>query len=192
MNGFAEKEPNGKISHDSHPRLYSALPSGRFDYWLLSEKNPSFLTMTARNYFNKRFLNTNLSFQYPEPSEWRIVSKIYEIYSQVTKDEAENDGENSYAEGKFLCENKEDPNQHAHMRVYMQIANQGTEFEPIEERAKQAADRTVDTIHEEIQVLKLLTEKKSQHTPTLLGYKEEKQDNSGLVPGGYVCYLLWN
>ncbi|KAN0067302.1 hypothetical protein V8E54_014565 [Elaphomyces granulatus] len=100
--------------------------------------------------------------------------------------------QNSYAEGKFLCESKEDPNQHVHLRVYMQIANQETEFEPIEERAKQAADRTVDTIHEEIQVLKLLTEKKSQHTPTLLGYKEEKQDNSGLVPGGYVCYLLWN
>ena len=40
--------------------------------------------------------------------------------------------------------------------------------------------------------LKLFTEKKSTVTPVLLGYKFESQDARGLVPGGFVCYLVWN
>ncbi|KAJ9320086.1 hypothetical protein DTO027B5_8855 [Paecilomyces variotii] len=36
-----------------------------------------------------------------------------------------------------------------------------------------------------------LTEKGSSHTPKLLGYKTDKQDRSGLVPGGFIIWLVW-
>ncbi|KAJ9202264.1 hypothetical protein DTO164E3_3193 [Paecilomyces variotii] len=36
-----------------------------------------------------------------------------------------------------------------------------------------------------------LTEKGSSNTPKLLGYKTDKQDRSGLVPGGFIIWLVW-
>lgn len=36
-----------------------------------------------------------------------------------------------------------------------------------------------------------LTEKGSNITPKLLGYKISTQDRSGLVPGGFIIWLVW-
>ncbi|KAJ5193974.1 hypothetical protein N7472_006440 [Penicillium cf. griseofulvum] len=36
-----------------------------------------------------------------------------------------------------------------------------------------------------------LTEKGSSDIPKLLGYKTDKQDRSGLVPGGFIIWLVW-
>lgn len=32
---------------------------------------------------------------------------------------------------------------------------------------------------------------KSSNTPKLLGYKTTVQDNSGLIPGGFAVWLVW-
>lgn len=78
------------------------------------------------------------------------------------------------------------------MKVYMQMPNLGTEFDPPDKRAKQATDESPDALFNKVRALKLPTKKNSTVTPTLLGYKEATQDAGGLVPGGFVCYVLWN
>lgn len=44
---------------------------------------------------------------------------------------------------------------------------------------------------EELASLLDLTEKGSNITPKLLGYKIGTQDRSGLVPGGFIIWLVW-
>jgi hypothetical protein len=65
----------------------------------------------------------------------------------------------------------------------MQIPYEGTEFEVIEDRAQQASSRS----HNELIALKTFTAKGSTITPTLLAYKEGRQDSNGLI-----TYLVWN
>ncbi|KAJ5575726.1 hypothetical protein N7535_002652 [Penicillium sp. DV-2018c] len=43
----------------------------------------------------------------------------------------------------------------------------------------------------ELVAYKTLTDKQSTVTPRLLGYKEEEQDSSALVPGGFLISFAW-
>jgi hypothetical protein len=76
------------------------------------------------------------------------------------------------------------------MKIHMQIPYQGSEFELPEERATQASGILVDASQCEYDALQRLTEKDCKSTPTLLGHKKDKQQENGLVPGGYILYLL--
>lgn len=72
----------------------------------------------------------------------------------------------------------------------MQLPYKGSEMDRPEERAEQASE-TLDSIAQsEFDALQRLTEKRCESTPTLLGYKKDKQDEDGFVPGGYIFYLL--
>ncbi|KAJ5691066.1 hypothetical protein N7488_011801 [Penicillium malachiteum] len=72
------------------------------------------------------------------------------------------------------------------MRVYLQVPNEGTEFFPHEDRAKQAATSS----HTEIAAMKAFHEQESNITPQLFGLTEAKQDDEGFVPGGYVIHMV--
>lgn len=143
-----------------------------------------------RTFFSKRLVSpgTEISFDSPTPSKWTIVKKLSEAYHQLTERDVKNGQGPSYSQAKLLCRNIADPAEQAFMRIYMQIPYQGTEAEPPEDRAQQASSRT----HEELTALKTFTDKNSKITPTLLAYKEDKQDDRGIVPGGYITYLVWN
>ncbi|KAJ5831807.1 hypothetical protein N7474_000118 [Penicillium riverlandense] len=124
----------------------------------------------------------------PEPTQWRVLEAQTEIEHQRGKDQAR-EGNPSYAALKLLCENVRDPSFQALMRVYLQIpytntefmesttrATQAMEFKPIELDAHQAPSKDKQT---------------SKFTPALLGYEESQQDQSGLVPGGFLIYVVW-
>ncbi|PWY77338.1 hypothetical protein BO70DRAFT_63892 [Aspergillus heteromorphus CBS 117.55] len=71
----------------------------------------------------------------------------------------------------------------------MQIPLSGTEVEPSSDRAQQACS----FIPDELMALKAMIEcgSETQNTPRLLDYKEEKQDDTGLVPGGFIIWIVW-
>lgn len=73
--------------------------------------------MSDRKLF-KRFLGSEVTCDYPSPSTWIIKSKRYEKYDQYTSDEAKGIGP-STAIAEFSVENKDNPNQHALMKVFM-------------------------------------------------------------------------
>jgi hypothetical protein len=143
-----------------------------------------------RTFFSKRLvgLGTEISFDSPTPSKWTVIEKLSEAYDQLTEKDAKDGFRGSYSQAKLLCRNVANPAKEAFMRIYMQIPDQGTEFDPPEDRAQQALSRTPI----EFTALKTFTDKKSNITPILLAYKEDKQDNSGIVPSGFITYLVWN
>jgi hypothetical protein len=145
-----------------------------------------------RNYFSQRFTRTaNLSFTYPTPSTWQIVHKISENYRQLAEWNFQQNRVPAAAEGLFLCAKEGDSDQQAHMRVYMQIPYQGTEYEGREEMEGQTIYEPGETLFTEVEAFKAQEERHSRFTPPLLGYKQEKQDDSGIIPGGFLCYLIW-
>lgn len=150
--------------------------------------------MAGRNYFGKHFIGMNISFTEPRPSTWKLVTKVNEKHRQLDESDYESYKTPSSAWALFVCQNanvdkqsqwrrRDRPDEDLH-------ADQGSEFERPEERAKQATE-TLDSIAQsEFDALKRLTEKRCESTPTLLGYKRDKQDDHGLVPGRYIFYPL--
>ncbi|KAJ5529182.1 hypothetical protein N7527_002575 [Penicillium freii] len=65
----------------------------------------------------------------------------------------------------------------------------GTEYQPLEVRQRQAAPSRK---HRELDALKDLTLRQCPVVPTLLAYKEGKQGNNGVVPDGYITYVVWD
>ncbi|PWY83837.1 hypothetical protein BO94DRAFT_576250 [Aspergillus sclerotioniger CBS 115572] len=76
-----------------------------------------------------------------------------------------------------------------YMRIYKQIPIAGTEVEPARTRAQQAGF----CCPRELEALRVLTKKQktSPITPRLLDTKEDKQDDTGVVPGGFVTWIVW-
>ncbi|KAJ6146208.1 hypothetical protein N7497_008190 [Penicillium chrysogenum] len=68
-----------------------------------------------------------------------------------------------------------------------QLPPLGTEFGDHATRANQARAWTPP----ELVAYKTLTDKQSKVTPRLLGYKEEKQDSSAIVPAGFLVSFAW-
>ena len=73
------------------------------------------------------------------------------------------------------------------MRVYIQVPHRTTEMDDPDTRGQQA----ISLIPQELASLLDLTEKGSNITPKLLGYKIGTQDRSGLVPGGFIIWFVW-
>jgi hypothetical protein len=95
----------------------------------------------------------------------------------------------SFTAAKFLCHRADDTTKIAFMRIYLQVPIAGTEFQNSKVRAKQAAPPRV---HPELVALKVLKKKRCDVVPDLLCYKEEVQDQDGIVPGGYITYVVWD
>lgn len=129
-----------------------------------------------------------ITTQKPTPTKWRVLEVLSELEHQRGK-EAGKQGSPSYAALKLLCRDAKDPTIQALMRIYLQIpytntefmdstirATQATTFKPLELEAHQALSKDNAT---------------SVCTPTLLGYDELQQGQSGLVPGGFFTYVVY-
>ncbi|KAJ5779107.1 hypothetical protein N7457_006827 [Penicillium paradoxum] len=130
---------------------------------------------------------TIITLDEPLSSRWKIISKLNEYDDQATVEQNKAYGFRSFASAKFLCC---DPQRHAtkaFMRVYIQVPHRTTEMDDADTRGQQATSWTP----QELVSLLDLTEKGLNITPKLLGYKTSTQDRSGLVPGGFIIWLVW-
>jgi len=93
-----------------------------------------------------------------------------------------------FAAAKFLCHPKENPSIKAFMRIYLQIPVAGNEFQNSQIRRRQAAG---PQSHVEFRTLILLQKSKCEVVPRLLAHRETKQIEDGIIPGGYITYLVW-
>jgi len=146
--------------------------------------------MAGRDYFGKRFIGMNISFTQPHPSTWTLVAKVKEKYLQLDESDTEAFQATSSAWAMFTCRNVDDPDEEVLMRISMQISYLGSEFDLSGERATQASETLGSFAQSEFDALRCLTERRCKSTPTLLGYKKDKQDENMLIPGGYIFYLL--
>jgi hypothetical protein len=130
-------------------------------------------------------LGKTITFEQPEHTAWIITAKLSQQNSQLEEFDVE-PGLPSWAFATFLVRNPA-TGQEAYMRVYQQVPHLGTEFFPVDERAKQATP----SYHREVHALKAFHEQKSTITPALLAIKEDVQDSQGFVPGGYVIHIVF-
>ncbi|KAF7128473.1 hypothetical protein CNMCM5793_003203 [Aspergillus hiratsukae] len=120
---------------------------------------------------------------------WIITEKLSEDPRQLTQKDSDDGLGPSFTGAKFLCHRADDPTKIAFMRIYLQVPIAGTEFQNSTVRAKQAAP---PRMHDELMAFKAFKKKRCNVVPELLCYQEGVQDQDGIVPGGYVTYLLWD
>ncbi|CEJ58960.1 hypothetical protein PMG11_07599 [Penicillium brasilianum] len=106
---------------------------------------------------------TIITLDHPVPSRWKILEKLNERDYQVNEEENKEYGYRSFASAKYPCCDPRARTRKAIMRIYVQVPHRKTEMD----------------------------DAGSSDTPKLLGYKIGKQDRSGLVPGGFITWLVW-
>lgn len=131
---------------------------------------------------------SDLPLHHLPPQTWVIDKRLSERSYWMTQQEVTEGLGLPYAAAKFLCHNKDDPSQKAFMRIYLQIPISGTQYRSSEIRRKQAAD---PQSHVELTSLRALSKLRCDVVPKLLGYREGKQAEDGIVPGGYITYVVW-
>lgn len=142
---------------------------------------PSTTMSTLR--YSGLYIGTEVPFTTPSPQKWVVEEKLTEKVHQMTRDGP------PFAVFKYLCHSPTDSNKKAFMRTYFQIPIAGTESQRPEVRQQQAAPPRKNR---ELDALKDLRLRQCPVVPTLLAYKEEKQENHSLVPDGYITYIVWD
>ncbi|RAL01104.1 uncharacterized protein BO80DRAFT_493598 [Aspergillus ibericus CBS 121593] len=122
--------------------------------------------------------------------QWVILQTLNEHEFQTLPEDLRGSPESSVTCTLLRCERvgPDHPVQ-GYMRIYKQIPIAGTEAEPVSTRAQQAGS----CCPLELEALRVLTRKQKQLpiTPRLLDTKEDKQDDTGFVPGGFITWLVW-
>ncbi|KAJ5530057.1 hypothetical protein N7527_003450 [Penicillium freii] len=109
----------------------------------------------------------------PLTQNWVIDKQLSEHICRLTERDIGEGLGPSFAAGKFACH----------------IENGAeTEFHKSTRRAAQA---TTSPGHAEIAAFKTLRSAQSDVAPQLLALRQDKQGNDGLIPGGYIDYLVW-
>lgn len=121
---------------------------------------------------------------------WVIDKKLNEVSCMTTREDLDS-GRTvpSYTMGKFLCHRVGALAESAFMRIYSQVPIEDTQFLSSEVRAQQAVPSYQ---HSEIMALKGFKEGGCTVVPELLGYSETVQGKDGLMPRGYITYLVWD
>lgn len=119
---------------------------------------------------------------------WTVLEACHEhVFQYYAGEGSPANPPSSYATIRLVCE-KLGSHLKAHVRIYKQIPAGGTEAESPAVRGQQA--QTWDD-PPELVALRALTREKSQITPRLLDSKITSQGESGLVPGGFLNYVVW-
>ncbi|CAG8903157.1 unnamed protein product [Penicillium egyptiacum] len=119
---------------------------------------------------------------------WVITEKLSERAAPLTDHDVKMGRGSAKTVGKFLCYLAEDPEQIAFMRIYQQIPITGTEDASNDTLARQAVPPGVCG---ELECFKLLQSGRCSAVPRFLGHAESTQGDDGLLPGGYIRYLVW-
>lgn len=122
-----------------------------------------------------------------------VDKKLNGISCQITREDLNRDGYSgtvpSYTMSKFLYYQVGTFPESAFMRIYSQVPIGETQFLSPEVRTQQAVPPYQ---HGEVMALKRFKAGGCTGVPELLGYSETVQGRDGLVPGGYITYLVWD
>ncbi|KAF4154854.1 hypothetical protein CNMCM8927_008969 [Aspergillus lentulus] len=121
-------------------------------------------------------------------SSWTIREKLTEHSYRLSKKDADEYETTPSAGATFKCQNLENPVQEALMKIHIQVPYSGTEFRPSSVRGTQASANIPEDLEEYIEALRRLRDCK--FTPNLLEHKVDVQEEDGLVPRGWIVFLL--
>lgn len=122
----------------------------------------------------------------PWTQTWIIEEQPSERFHRVDEVDVARKLGPSWATIEFECYRENDLKKGV-MRIYLQVPNLKTEFRTPHRRAEQAI---ASPTHLEIESLKKLQLMGSTVAPKLLAVHQDKQSDTGSVPGGYINYLV--
>ncbi|PLB39655.1 uncharacterized protein BDW47DRAFT_116451 [Aspergillus candidus] len=147
--------------------------------------------MTETYFFHSDIIGKEIHFFENYVSTWILERKIGEMNDQLTALNYEEFQKASGAYGTFICSQRNNRNNVAIIKIFLQVPYQGSEHAIHAERARQATQTLPMAGQEQLDALRILTANHCVSTPTLLSQKIEQQSqDSPLVPGGFAVYLL--
>lgn len=155
---------------------------------LASSTEPSHATASPTTPSTVASPTTVMSTSLGVSRTWVIIEKLAERVAPLTDHDVKMGRGSAKTVGKFLCHLAGDPNNIAFMRIYQQIPITGTEDADHDTLARQAVPPGVCG---ELEAFQLLESGHCSAVPRFLGYADSVQGDDGLVPGGYVRYLVW-
>ncbi|KAJ6104746.1 hypothetical protein N7523_011066 [Penicillium sp. IBT 18751x] len=167
------------VSDGASPESTSLAPSTEISRATSSPTTPSALSASP---------TTVVSASSGISREWLITEKVVERAAPLTDHDVKMGRGSAKTVGLFLCRLTEDPNQIAFMRIYQQIPITGTEDADHDTLARQAVPPGVCG---ELECFKQLRRGRCTAVPRFLGHAVSTQGDDGLLPGGYIRYLVW-
>ncbi|KAL4782374.1 hypothetical protein BJX76DRAFT_358997 [Aspergillus varians] len=139
---------------------------------------------TETEFFNA-WLGKTIEFtNFPQPSSWKLETKIGDKNGQCTAREYHEYGINSSAFGTFISRGVSDLNDIAVLKITMQVPYIGSEYAIHAERARQATETLTTFGRFEVESLETLTRNHCTSMPVIRNYMVAKQGDDQLVPGG--------
>ncbi|CAI7638896.1 unnamed protein product [Penicillium glandicola] len=122
-----------------------------------------------------------LTLEDPTSSNWKVLHKINEHVEQWHTSGP------CLASAKFICHDARVSSKGptAFLRVVQQIPYVRADVGPLR------APETTKFTHPELKAYKALKQRNSPNTPKLLAWQEGTQDSSGLVPGGFITWFIF-
>ncbi|KAL4948728.1 hypothetical protein BDW69DRAFT_203362 [Aspergillus filifer] len=128
------------------------------------------------------------------PSAWKVEAIYGDKNDQFKAVEYHQDrvlrGKPSAAYGVFRCRNIRDLDDVAVIKVIMQITYAGSEWTIHAERARQATTILPETARRQVDNFDIMTAGRSKYTPRIRQRQECKEGGDGIVPGGFMLYIL--
>jgi hypothetical protein len=122
--------------------------------------------------------------------KWVITKKPEEIANHWTKYDVQMGRGRPLTVGIYMCHLEDDPTQEAFMRIYCEIPITGTEDADLDRLVRQGVPAS-PVVCGELVSFKLLMKRGCSAVPWFHGYAEAIQDEHGLLPGGYISYIVW-
>ncbi|KAJ9194365.1 hypothetical protein DTO166G4_1581 [Paecilomyces variotii] len=121
---------------------------------------------------------------------WVLDQKISENSIQITREESIAHNLRSVARAVFSCKQKDGLGVKHAIKIYMQIPWIDAEFTSAAARKAQADINRSEDMASEIKALRKLTQNTAKHAPHLVAELHTKQGDDGIVPTGFISYLL--
>lgn len=148
--------------------------------------------MTEKQFFDD-WPGRIITFTTPSYSAWRLEKKLSDKNDQIDADDYHLDavrrGKPGGAYGTFECRNIKS-NEIGVVKIVIQVPYRGSEYVSARERRKQASQVLTRHAKIDIKPLLVLTVNKCTAAPRVKAYQREVQDKDGMVPGGFLLYVL--
>ncbi|KAE8344337.1 hypothetical protein BDV24DRAFT_160480 [Aspergillus arachidicola] len=125
------------------------------------------------------------------PSVWKLTEKVMKESETRDRKSIQEYGSLSYARAEFKCYNSSDPYQQARVTIYLQLPAEESMYLPPSMRRREATDRKVREFDELVEAYRRLTFHGCDFMPQFLGSSHGRQGDDGLVPGGFLSYLVF-
>ncbi|KNG81937.1 hypothetical protein ANOM_008873 [Aspergillus nomiae NRRL 13137] len=125
------------------------------------------------------------------PSVWKLTEKVMENSEIRSRQSMQELGGLPHARAEFKCCSTSNPDQQALIIIYLQLPAEESMYLPPSMRRKEATDKEVRQFYQLVEAYKCLQLHGCDFTPQFLGSSHGRQDDDGLVPGGFLSYVVF-